>query len=362
METIIFLILGLFALIIGADLLVRGSSILAKIAGLSPLIIGLTIVALGTSAPELAINIQSALINKPDIAVGNVIGSNIFNILFILGISAIIVSLVVQKQLIRFDIPILITVTFIAFFMSIDGIIERFEGLILFTGLIIYTTYLIYQSKKNYIAPEDTAGKKGFIDNQKPLIKAFLSLFFMLIGLGLLVHGSNWLVETSIQIAKQLGVSELIIGLTIIAAGTSLPEVATSVVAAFKGEKDIAVGNVIGSNLFNLMAVLGLTAIIAPDGIAVSRAALSFDFPFMLAVTIACLPIFFTGNMISRWEGWMFFCYYVAYTLFLILDSMHHDLLPLYSGILFLFITPIVITTICVTVWRSVKSRMHYNK
>ncbi len=356
METIIYLILGLILLIAGADALVRGASNLAKIAGLSPLIIGLTIVAFGTSAPEMAINIQSTFQDKSDLAVGNVVGSNIFNILFILGLSAMITNLIVQVQLVRKDIPILIAVTFITYFLSFDGIIERFEGLVLFSGIIIYTVLLIRQEKKNSSAPRHNAIVKPENNKKKP--KQFaISTILIIAGLGALVLGSNWLVDASVSIARYFGISELIIGLTIIAAGTSLPEVATSVIAAIKGERDIAVGNVVGSNLFNLMAVLGLSALLAPNGISVSRAALSFDMPFMLAVTIACLPIFFTGYMISRWEGWLFFGYYIAYTLFLILNSIQHDLLPFYSDILFLFITPIVIVTITISVWRYAKKQ-----
>lgn len=361
-ETLIFFVLGLVLLIGGADLLVRGSSKVALIAGLSPLVIGLTIVAFGTSAPELAINIQSAFQNQSDIALGNVIGSNIFNILLILGISAMITPLMVQKQLIRLDVPILILVTTISYFICIDRIIERFEGLLMFGGLIFYLGFILRYSKEQpaeiqFISnPELSDENVETIAGQSKIKKIILNFLLIVVGLTMLIFGADRLVTSAVQLARFFGVSELIIGLTIVAGGTSLPEVATSVVAAIKGEKDIAVGNVIGSNLFNLLAVLGATAIIVPQGITVSKAVLYFDYPFMLAVTIATLPIFFTGLRISRWEGFVFFGYYVAYTLYLILDAIHHDSLQMYSHILFYYVTPIIVLTILITFIHALKS------
>jgi cation:H+ antiporter len=163
------------------------------------------------------------------------------------------------------------------------------------------------------------------------------------------------LVESAIAIARWLGLSELIIGLTIVAAGTSMPEVAASVMAAFKGERDIAVGNVVGSNLFNLMSVLGLTALVAPSGVPVSTAAEGFDLPVMLAVAIATLPIFFTGRQIARWEGWVFLAYYAAYTAYLILSAAQHDALPLFNSVMLWFVTPLTLLTIVIAVFREVR-------
>ena len=176
-------------------------------------------------------------------------------------------------------------------------------------------------------------------------------------GLALLVLGSHWLVQGAVGIAQALGVSELIIGLTIIAAGTSLPEVATSILAAIRGEREIAIGNVVGSNIYNILAILGIAGIVAPDGISVAPAVLHFDLPVMIAVAVACLPIFFTGHRIGRREGALFFGYYLAYTLYLILDATGHDALAYFSTIMMEFVVPITAVTIFILVTRAWRSR-----
>jgi cation:H+ antiporter len=178
----------------------------------------------------------------------------------------------------------------------------------------------------------------------------------MLVGLGLLVLGARWLVEGAVAIARAVGVSELVIGLTIVAAGTSLPEVATSIIASVRGERDIAVGNVVGSNLFNILSVLGVTAVIAPSGVRVAPAILSFDLPVMIAVSVACLPIFFTGNMIARWEGALFFGYYLAYTGYVILAATQHDVLPVFSCIMMAFVIPLTVVTLTIVTVRYARA------
>jgi cation:H+ antiporter len=347
--TAITFLAGLALLILGAEWLVRGASRLAAKIGISPLVIGLTVVAFGTSSPELAVSIQSALAGQADIAVGNVIGSNVFNILLILGISAVITPLIVQQQLIRLDAPLMIGLSFAFYLMALDGVISRLEGILLFAGLITYTVFLIRQSRREskavveeYIQEFGAKAESGW----QPWI---LNLGLVGIGLTLLVLGSNWLVESAVSIARWLGLSELIIGLTIVAGGTSMPEVATSVAAAIKGERDIAVGNAVGSNIFNLLSVCGLTAIVAPLGIPISQVAKTFDLPVMLAVAVLALPIFFTGNCIERWEGWLFLFYYAAYTTYLILDATRHDALPLFNNLLLYIIIPLTVITLIVS-------------
>ncbi|MBE0670205.1 MAG: calcium/sodium antiporter [Anaerolineales bacterium] len=344
--TWVFFVGGLVILILGAEWLVRGASRLAAKVGISPLVIGLTVVAFGTSSPEMAVSVQSSLAGQSDIAVGNVVGSNIFNVLFILGLSAIIAPLIVQQQLIRLDVPIMIGLSFLMYFMSLDGVIGRFEGILLFGGIIAYTVFLIMQSRKENKIVEDEYAQEYAAKNESGWKPWVINLGLVVIGLALLVQGSNWLVESAITIARSLGLSELIIGLTIIAAGTSMPEVATSVMAAIKGERDIAVGNVVGSNIFNILSVLGLTALVAPNGIPVSAAAEAFDIPVMVAVAVMTLPIFFTNNLIERWEGWLFLFYYVAYTAYLILDATQHDALPLLNNVLIFGIIPITVLTL----------------
>ncbi|HMU89036.1 MAG TPA: calcium/sodium antiporter, partial [Agitococcus sp.] len=261
MITILLLIAGLVLLTIGADVLVKGASSLAGSLGISPLVIGLTVVAFGTSAPELSVSVSSAFKGSAEIAVGNVVGSNICNVLLILGLSAIAASLVVQKQLVKFDIPLMIYASLIVLLMSIDGQISRIDGLLLFSGVVAYTVFLIREARREGITVVEGADD---IEPPQPLWK---NAILIIIGLAMLVLGSQWLVDGAVAIAKYFGLSELVIGLTIVAIGTSLPELATSVMASLKGERDIAVGNILGSNLFNIGAVLGLSSLVAPDGL-----------------------------------------------------------------------------------------------
>lgn len=347
--------LGLVLLIVGAEFLVRGASKLAAAAGISPLVIGLTVVAFGTSSPELAVSIQSAFQGQGDIALGNVVGSNIFNVLFILGVSAVIIPLIVHQQLVRLDIPLLIGVSAVTYLFALDGSLARWEGGLLFAGLLTYIIFLIRQSRQ---AGNDGTDVDG-IDVRPPqsLMDWFTNLAMIVGGLAMLVYGSDLLVESAVAIATFLGLSELVIGLTIIAAGTSLPEVATSIIAAVRGERDIAVGNVVGSNLFNLMGVLGLTALVTPTSIPVASAAITLDLPFMLIVAVACLPIFCTGNLIARWEGLVFLAYYVAYTAYLVLRTGQPSQAPMVIDVVLYFLTPLMLITIAGTVMRELRSR-----
>jgi len=352
--TLILFTAGLVFLILGAEVLVRGASNIAGALGISPLIIGLTIVALGTSAPELAISVNGALSEQGDIALGNVIGSNIFNILFILGLSALITPLYVSKQLIRFDVPLMIGVSVMLLLVSFDNIINRFDGLILVIGLLFYGAALVILSQQKGVKENGSEQKltkdQTFGDGRNWIT----NILFVAGGLGLLILGSKWFVDGAVSIASYLGVSELIIGLTIVAVGTSLPEVVTSAIAAFRGERDIAVGNVIGSNIFNILSVLGISAIVAPSGIPVSDAVIGFDIPLMVAVAIACLPIFFTGGTINRWEGALFLGYYIAYTSYLVLNAIQHDLLPMFNDVMLYFIIPLTAVTIIVVLVQEI--------
>jgi cation:H+ antiporter len=356
-QVVFGLIGGLALLLLGAEWLVRGASRMAAKAGISPLVIGLTVVAFGTSSPELAINIQASLSGQADIAIGNVVGSNIFNILVILGLSSAITSLIVHQQLIRLDVPLMIGVSILVYLLALNGLLGRVEGLILFCGLIIYIVFLIRKSRSEDKEIEQEYAGEYQIKPESGLKPWVINIGMVVAGLFFLVMGARWLVESATVIARWAGLSELVIGLTIVAAGTSLPEAATSVIAALKGERDIAVGNVVGSNLFNLLAVLGLSSIIVPGGIPVSEAALAFDFPVMIAVSIAALPIFFTGNRIDRWEGWLFLFYYLAYTVYLILDASEHDALHIFNNTMLAFILPITLLTLGIALWREPRFR-----
>jgi cation:H+ antiporter len=346
--TFVLLVAGLVLLVVGAEFLVKGASRIAAILQIPPLIIGLTIVAYGTSAPEMAVSVMSSFADQADIAVGNVVGSNIFNVLFILGISALVVPLVVTRQLIRSDVPIMIGVSVLLLVFSLDGELSRVDSIIFFAGGIAYTLSLIYQASRQKSDSEDDefAREYGDLEARSPLVW-IKNLVFIVGGLGLLVLGSGWLVDSAIAIARSLGFSELIIGLTIVAAGTSLPELATSVVASVRGERDIAVGNVLGSNIFNILAVLGVSGIVAPNGIQVSKEAIQFDIPVAIAVAFACLPIFYSGRRIDRWEGVLFLFYYVAYTGYLILyATKNHEVLSTYIDIMLWFVLPLTAVTL----------------
>lgn len=359
MITILVLLVGLAVLTAGAELLVRGASRLAVTAGISSLVVGLTVVAFGTSAPELVVSVQSAILEKPDVALGNVIGSNIFNVLFILGISALIVPLRVSLQLIRIEVPLMIGVSCLAFAFALDGRIGRIDGSILVIGLLLYTYYSILMSRRQEAAYRAILKEEGLSDalpkipEGRSLAKEFaINAALVAVGLLLLVIGAQWFIESAIAIARQLGASELIIGLTLVAAGTSLPEVATSIMAAIRGERDIAVGNVVGSNLFNIMGVLGVSSCITPQGINVSDVALWLDLPVMIAVAFACLPIFYTGHSIDRWEGGLFLAYYFLYTAYLIVAATLPELTRNFALAMCILVIPLTLITLLIGVVR----------
>lgn len=352
LPTLVYLLLGLVLLAAGAEVLVRGAARLAAALGVPPLIIGLTVVAFATSAPELAVSLRSALLGQADIALGNVVGSNILNVLLILGLCAAIVPLAVSRQLVRLDVPIMIFVSAGLFVLALDKLVSRWEGMLLFAALLCYLALQVRLARREPAAANDEYAQ-AFPDGTVQLRARvwLVNLTLIGIGLALLVLGAHWLVAAAVAIAERLGVSQLVIGLTVVAVGTSLPEVATSVVAAIRRQRDIAVGNIIGSNIFNLLCVLGLTAAVQP--IPVSTTALRFDLPVMIAVAIACMPIFAAGHRINRWEGVLFLAYYAAYTGYLVLDAMHHEILPAYEVVMLGFVVPLTVVTLAVVLARS---------
>ena len=318
--SIVKILVGFAALAAGGEMLVRGASRLAQLAGVSSLVIGLTVVAFGTSAPELAVTVNAGLIGQADIAVGNVVGSNIFNVLFILGISALLAPLVVSPQLIRRDVPIMVGTAFLTLLLGWDGHISRLEGLALFAGMLTYTAVAIWAGRLQSADPVPLAEQEDNLPTTASKTRKVAMLVLLIIaGLVALVFGARILVVGAVSIARVLGMSELLIGLTIVAAGTSLPEVAASVIATLRGERDIAIGNVVGSSIFNILSVLGLGAAVSPTGLAVSPSALAFDIPVMVAVAIACLLIVYSDRLIARWEGGLLFFHYVLYTTYLVL-------------------------------------------
>ena len=323
--TFVALIVGLAGLVGGAELLVRGAAAIASRLGVAPVIIGLTVVAFGTSTPELAVSVSASLGGAADVALGNVVGSNIANILLILGASAIIGGLAVDQRIVRLDIPLLIGVSLVTLLVAIDNEIGRLDGILLFAGIIAYTVWLARAARNERAEVldeyDDAVEELEGATVERPLV---VQIGHVVVGLAVLVVGSQLLVGSATDIAEALGVSDLVIGLTVVAVGTSLPELATSMLAALRGQRDIAVGNVVGSNLFNLMCVLGATGIVSSSGIPVTTASLRLDFPVMLAATIVLVPIVWRGFRIARWEGILLVAFYALYVLFLALKSTDH--------------------------------------
>ncbi len=307
-------LVGLLLLLGGAELFVRGASRLARALGMTPLVVGLTVVALGTSAPEFAVVLRAALAGETGIAVGNVVGSNIFNTFFILGVSALAAPLVAAKGFIRADLSWMIAASGAAMALGLlHGRIGRLEGVVFCLALAAYIAWKV------------RSGRRGAVESalsvaSRPAFRA-RDAFFLVVGFVLLIPSADWIVQGATAIATGLGVSDLTIGLTVVAAGTSLPEVATSVVATLRGERDIAVGNVVGSNLFNLLGVLGLAGALSSGGVPLSEDVVWFDLPIMALAALACAPLFLTKGQISRWEGGMLAAYYAAYAACLVLAS-----------------------------------------
>ena len=351
--TLVALVVGLIALVLGAEFLVKGAAAVATRLGIPPVIVGLTVVAFGTSAPEFAVSIGAAASGNADVAFGNVVGSNIGNILLILGASAIVGALTVSQRIVRLDIPLLIGVSIVVMAISLDNEIGRVDGAVLFAGIIGYTLWLVRaaRSERSEIVEEyqESVDELEGSTAERPLLA---QVGLIVAGLVVLVVGSQLLVTSATDVAGALGISDLVIGLTVVAIGTSLPELATSLLAAVRGHRDIAVGNVVGSNLFNLLGVLGASALLAPNGIAVSDASIRLDLVVMLSATLALLPIVWSGFRIERWEGAVLVAFYIAFVAYLVLDASDHDATAV-LGPAILFAVPLAGLGFGVTGWQS---------
>ncbi|MBB0245913.1 calcium/sodium antiporter [Streptomyces alkaliphilus] len=372
------IIVGLVLLTVGGEVLVRGASSLAARVGISSLVVGLTVVSTATSTPELAVTVGAVMRDEPGLAVGNVVGSNIANVLLILGISALVLPLLVKQRLVRLDLPIMVLLSVMLLVMSLDGGIGLVDGIILLAVLIGYTVMTVLVSRREAVAeraadrpggdgtagpgtgagtregdPGGTAGvgpEPAAASEEMPSVSVPKSLLLVVIGVALLVAGATVLVEGAVNTATAFGVSSLVVGLTVVAVGTSLPELAVSVIAVRRGERDLAVGNVVGSNIANIGLVLGLPAILSADGLPVPDAAVALDIPLMLAAAVALLPIAFTGFVVARWEGGLFLALYAAYTAFVVLAATQHDALEGFTTVMAWFVLPLVaVTLIAVT-------------
>ena len=350
-------VVGLVALVAGAEGLVRGAARIAARTGLSSVVIGLTVVAFGTSTPELAVSANAVLNGSGDLAIGNVVGSNIANVLLILGLSALVGGgLVVAQRIVRIDVPIMIGASILILLLSLDGTLGSIEGAALVGLIVTYTVWTVRSARAEnagVVAEYDDALDPESL-RRTPFV---VDIVLVVVGLGLLVGGARWMVNSASTMAADLGASDLVIGLTIVAVGTSMPELATSVLAAIRGERDIAVGNAVGSNIFNLLAVLGVSAVIADGGIAVLETVQRFDLPVMTAVAVACLPVFLTGYLLSRWEGAVFVAYYVAYVTYLVLDATGSTAFEPFRAAMVGFVVPLTLLTLGVVVVRSWRRR-----
>lgn len=410
LEILLLLIGGLVLLVGGGEFLVRGASRLATVLGVSPLVVGLTVVAYGTSAPEMAVSIRAGLAGNDGIALANVVGSNIFNILFILGACALAAPLVVNRRLVRIDVPVMIAASVATWLVARDGRVALWEGLLLAVCAVAYTAHSVIGGRAETAAaagatgegrePEVIAGKHpGWLVTMLALAAVggagwalgwfevgeaalmiagglvFLagSVFgkggttragdivhqigFILGGLGVLVKGAGWLVGGAVTLAQNLGVSDTVIGLTIVAAGTSLPEVAASLIATIRGQRDIAIGNVVGSNIANVFAILGVSAVATPGGLSVADALLRVDIPVMVAVAAICLPMFYTGYLIRRWEGAVLMVAYVGYTTWLVFEATGNPAKTALGWAFGAVFAPIVLATFAVTGVRALTTR-----
>ena len=307
----IYFVVGLAGLLVGAEWLVRGAASIATAAGVRPLVIGLTIVALGTSSPELAVSVLAALQGRSDVAIGNIVGSNIANLGLILGVTAVIKPLAMQQTVVVREIPIMIAAALIASIMAYDGSISRLDGSLLLLCFVTYTIAMLRTARGLPEIPLEVAVPTA--EDRPPLIR---HIGFVVIGLIALVIGGRLLVNAAVATATAMGVSDMVIGLTVVAIGTSLPEMATSVMAALRGHADLAVGNVIGSNILNIFAILGATAVIHPMG---ARAAIfNLEIPMMVAFSVALLPLASRGMKLVRWEGAALLMAYAAFLAILV--------------------------------------------
>lgn len=349
---------GLLLLVAGGEALVRGSSNIALGAGLSPLVVGLTVVSFATSAPEFAVTMDAVLADLPGLAVGDVVGSNIANILLVLGLTAVVAPVFAHHQLVRFDVPVLVGISVLATGLAFSGTLQRWNGALLFTCLIGYVmAALRYRGPPPSPADEPSLGPLNL--NNWPRSRLMgVSVVMVVAGVGALVAGAALLVDGAESVASALGLSDVIIGVTVVAVGTSLPELATSMVAALRGESDIAVGNVVGSSIFNLGGVLGLATVLSPDGIAIPRGAANFDFFIMTAVAVLLLPVAYTRSRISRGEGIVFLLLYAAFIAYLLLRSQEHDALQPFSAVMVFIAIPLLVGVLVLTVVMERRERV----
>ncbi len=328
MDALLWLIGGLVALIAGAELVVRYGSLLAARMGVPPMIIGLTIVSIGTSAPELAVGIDAMQRNAGSLAVGNIAGTNIVNIMLILGLSAAVRAIPFGRRTRVLDLPGMAVVAVGVYLLAMDGELQFWEGVPLVAGAVLYTLLLgLWTRRENanrvVVAAGAVIGENEVAEEPDPVARPnrWSTLWYLMVlaaGIVVIVVGADWLVTGAVSLARAVGVSDAFIGLTIVAIGTSAPELVTTIVSTVRGDRDIAVGNLIGSSVFNLTLILGLPVLVASGSGPIDAHLIRVDLPIMVAVSLLCIPLFLSGKKLSRWEGILLVIGYVAYLTYVI--------------------------------------------
>lgn len=314
-----WLALGLLALIAGAELITRGGVQVATRVGVPPIIIGLTIVALGTSTPELAVGIEAARRGSGSLAIANIAGTNIVNILLILGLSALLRPLALTMQTLRFDLPVMTLVAVALVVLALDGSLTRAEGIVMMVAALIYTVAIVRLTRReSFMTKIEFAREFRASRRLSPIHEVLLNLAALIVGIAVVVIGSDWLVDGGVALARTMGISDAVIGLTIVAIGTSAPELVTTVIGTLRNDRDIAIGNLLGSSIYNILVILGLTCIVSPEALPVERHLALIDIPLMALVAIVCVPVFLSARRVSRLEGGMFVGAYVVYLTYLI--------------------------------------------
>jgi cation:H+ antiporter len=315
-------LVGLAALVLGAEVMVRGGAEVAARFGISPIVVGLTVVSIGTSLPELAVGVVAAREGSGALAVGNIAGTNVVNLLLILGVSALILPLTMATRTLRFELPVMAGAAVLMLVLALDGNLSRVDGIVLATGAVVYTVALIQMTRREsrvVVGEYDAA----YADTEAAGRTRPTALYvgMMLAGIAVVVIGADWLVDGAVGMARSFGVSDALIGLTVVAIGTSAPELVTTVVSTVRGNRDIAIGNLLGSSIYNILLILGATCLVAKDGLVLPASLVRIDIPIMVAVALACIPIFVTGRRVSRGEGGAMVAAYVAYLTFLLITQ-----------------------------------------
>ena len=316
-------LVGLAAMVVGAEVMVRGGAKIASRLGISPIVVGLTVVSIGTSMPELAVGVAAASEGNGALAVGNIAGTNVVNLLLVLGLSALLLPLALEMRTLRFELPVMAGAAVLLWVLVVDGVLSRLDGLVLVIGAIVYTVAVIHASRRETRDVQAEFADAYPVDGTTTSVssggsRTALHVGMALGGIAVIVVGADWLVDAAVGMAREFGVSDALIGLTVVAIGTSAPELVTTVVSTLRGERDIAIGNLLGSSIYNILLILGVTGLVPAHGLALPPELVRIDTPIMVAVALVCIPIFISGRRVSRIEGGAMVAAYVGFLIFLL--------------------------------------------